>query len=267
MIRRLVLSFTLLCLALSAQAQEGSRPGETRDFAGITFVWCPAGAATLGTDESPAAIAERVGGRAEWYGDEGPAREVTFEAGFWISQTPVTVADWVRIGRGAELTAPAGSGGSDRPIAGVNIGEIRAFIEELGGQARGTFRLPTEQEWEYACRAGSTTLYPHGDDPEGLDDHAWYRANTEGGGLQPVGAKSPNAWGLHDMLGNAWEICGTPYAVTGAHENAPSPANLVLRGGSVTSPAGFVRSTYRVGRNLAEGHPQVTFRIVREAGR
>jgi len=257
----------LICPLFAANAQEGGAEGETREFGGITFVWCPPGTAMMGSDLTPEEIAEYAGGRPEWYGDEGPLRQVEFERGFWISQNPVTVADWVRIGRAADLGTPSAAAGSDRPVTGVRLEEIRAFIDALSGAARGVYRLPTEDEWEYACRAGSESLYPFGDDPEELDAHAWHRGNTADRVVQPVGQKTPNAWGLHDMLGNAWEICGTPYGIKGTHGETPSAQSLVIRGGSVTSPAGFTRCAFRAGHNPETGHPLVSFRIVREVER
>lgn len=253
-----------LLLAPAVSAQTGSRPGETREFGGITFVWCPPGSFDAGTARSPEAIAEAVGGDPAWYADESPPRPVTFDRGFWISRDPITVAEWVRIGRAAELGTPGGAAGSDRPVTGVNQSEVRAFAEALGQATGGTFRLPTEDEWEYACRAGSDTLYPHGDDPDALGEYAWYRGNAPDSRPQPVGQKQPNAWGLRDMLGNTWEWCGTPYAVRGTHDGAPSRSHLVIRGGSVTSPAGFTRSAYRAGRTAATGHALISFRLVRE---
>src|SRR5690606_24994382 len=144
------------------------------------------------------AIAERVGGDEAWYADESPVRSVAFEQGFWMSKTPVTVGDWVRIGRSADLRAPRGAAGSDRPVTGATGEEIQAFLEAAGDEAGGTVRLPTEAEWEYACRAGSEGLFPFPGGVEELNAHAWYRRNTPDGRMQPVGQKQANAWGLHD---------------------------------------------------------------------
>ena len=113
-------------------------------------------------------------------------------------------------------------------------------------QAADGYRLPTEAEWEYACRAGSQARYSFGDDERQLAKHAWYAANS-GKVPHPVGQKEPNRWGLHDMHGNVWEWCWSDY------EPYPSKARdraiadyRVLRGGSFVDPAEGLRSAGRV---------------------
>ena len=115
------------------------------------------------------------------------------------------------------------------------------------------YRLPTEAEWEYACRAGSTSKFCFGDAGEQLGEYAWFKANTKE--LQPVGRKLPNAWGLHDMHGNVWEWCWDhlgPYQAEpqldpkGPPDRSPSLLRPVVRGGSVLSMPGRLRSAYRL---------------------
>jgi eukaryotic-like serine/threonine-protein kinase len=118
------------------------------------------------------------------------------------------------------------------------------------------YRLPTEAEWEYACRAGSTTRFCFGDDEAKLEEYAWYVKNSDSK-THPVGQKKPNAWGLYDMHGNVWEWCQDWYGKYPAGpltdpEGGPEPGfwkklvyGRVLRGGSWYGYAGFTRSAFR----------------------
>jgi formylglycine-generating enzyme required for sulfatase activity len=136
------------------------------------------------------------------------------------------------------------------------------------------YRLPTEAEWEYACRAGSNAPYSFGNDERQLAVHAWYETNA-GGATQPVKQKTPNAWGLYDMHGNVWEWCQDLYSDT-FYENGTQtdPCNTedgeqrVLRGGGWESPPEFCRSAARYSEDpgLADvcfGYEAYGFRCVR----
>ena len=124
----------------------------------------------------------------------------------------------------------------DEPVVQVTWADAKAFCDWLGQEEHLPYRLPTEAEWEYACRAGTTTRWSTGDDPAGLDETAWTIRNADSH-MHPVGKKKPNAWGLHDMHGNAWEWCDDWF---GAYPAAPvtDPMGLkngdkkALRGGS-----------------------------------
>lgn len=97
-------------------------------------------------------------------------------------------------------------GNPRNPVESVSYDDAVAFCEKLSEMIGKNYRLPTESEWEYACRAGTVTGYYFGDDFNQLGDYAWYYKNSQGT-THPVGLKLPNAWGLHDMIGNVWELC------------------------------------------------------------
>ena len=127
--------------------------------------------------------------------------------------------------------------GDDYPAANVNWHDAVEFCRKLSEKAGLEYRLPTEAEWEYACRAGTTTAYSLGDDASELGEYAWYSENPRDVGQEYahiVGQKKPNPWGLYDMHGNVWEWCSD------WHGDYPS--------GSVTDPAGPSSGSSRVGR-------------------
>lgn len=125
------------------------------------------------------------------------------------------------------------------------------------------YRLPTEAEWEYACRAGTGTSYSFGDNPQKLRNYAWFKTNS-GGRPRPVGQKLPNPWGLYDMHGNVWEWCNDFYKVDYYQEspekNPKGPKTgdtKILRGGSWNSTADKCRSSYRY--NEDPGYTDICF--------
>lgn len=220
-------------------------PGQTNTFDGIEFQWCPPGTFMMGSPEDE-------GSR---YADE-TQHEVTITEGFWLSTYEVTQAQWVEVmGNNPVLDYfPADTPyvGDDVPVVMVSWNDVQGFLAALNaGATRATYDLPTEAEWEYACRAGTTTRFPWGDDPDltDIDEYCWYYP-LSGYQTFPVGQKLPNNWGLHDTCGNVYEWCKDWY---GDYPSSP-----------VTDPQGPATGTERVGRG---GSQQVTALDCRPAQR
>ncbi|NLF16655.1 MAG: formylglycine-generating enzyme family protein [Lentisphaerae bacterium] len=146
--------------------------------------------------------------------DEGPVHEVVISQPFYLGRYEVTQAQW-QVVMGSN---PSWFKGDRRPVEQVSWRECLEFIRRLNRMGLGTFRLPTEAEWEYACRAGSAAMYSVGDRHEDLVECAWYHANS-GNCTHEVGQRRPNAWGLHDMHGNVWEWCHDRY---GTYTSGPA---------------------------------------------
>ena len=114
--------------------------------------------------------------------------KVTLTRGSWLGKYEVTQAQWGMVMENNLSTFQ----GDDRPVERVTWDDCQEFVRRLNGKEEGAFRLPTEAEWEYACRAGSTTAFCFRDDESDFGDHAWHRDNS-GGSTHPVGKKKPNA--------------------------------------------------------------------------
>lgn len=162
---------------------------------------------------------------------------------FYMGGTEVTQAQYEAV-MGHN---PSNFKGRDNPIETVSWNDATEFCRKLSQKSRIQVGLPTEAEWEYACRAGSTTNYCFGDSDNQMGDYAWSRSNS-GRKTHPVGQKKPNAWGLYDMYGNVWEWCqdwydGGYYAKN--HEGDPSGpqtgSDRVQRGGSWPDRASYCR--------------------------
>ncbi|HEY3321225.1 MAG TPA: formylglycine-generating enzyme family protein, partial [Planctomycetota bacterium] len=184
-------------------------------------------------------LAKRVGS------NERPAHEVTLTTPFYISKFETTQEQY-------ELVMGINRSrfkGSDLPVERFTWEELQAFCKKVSEKTRQTVRLPTEAQWEYACRAGTSTAYSSGDEYADLDRIGWYAANSQNT-MHPVGQKEPNAWGVYDMHGNVWEHCQDWYeeykhgAVVDP-EGPPQGETRVLRGGSWDFSAGYCRSTFR----------------------
>ncbi len=208
---------------------------------GMAFVRIPAGDFHMGS--------------AEGDDDERPVHSVRISQPFDLGIHPVTQAQWETVmgNNPSHFT-----GDANRPVESVSWEEVQAFIAKLRDRDPGvTYRLPTEAEWEYAARAGSTTAYCFGNDPEQLSEYAWYGANS-GGTTHPVGQRKPNDWGLYDIHGNVWEWVQdwyNDYPAEAAADSTAAPtadptgpssgSSRVYRGGSWHSSAGGCRSANR----------------------
>lgn len=178
--------------------------------------------------------------------NEKPIHPVTLPP-FHIGKYPITQAQWQAVMK----NNPSYFRGDKLPVERVSWEMATEFCQKLSEKTGRNYRLPTEAEWEYACRADSTGMYCFGDDDALLEKYAWYSKNA-GDSTQPVGEKLPNDWGLYDMHGNVWEWCQdryTPnYYQQSPRENPQGPSSgvhRVLHGGSWSDDPFICRSASR----------------------
>ncbi len=195
----------------------------------------------------------------EVFDNEKPRHQVQFTCGFWLFDMPCTQALWqVVMG-----TNPSRFQGANRPVEKVSWEDCQEFITQLNEKFLGlSLRLPTEAQWEYACRAGTETpRYA-----ENLDAIAWYNKNSKGQ-TQPVKQKQPNTWGLYDMLGNVLEWCHDGlrmYSSTASITDPLGPidagAGRAIRGGYWDSVAQVVRAAFRFEDHRVFRYGNLSFR-------
>ncbi len=241
-------------LAAARMAGSGDAPiGETAEWLtdqvtnsiGMALIRIPKGEFIMG---SPITEKNRSG-------DESQTR-VTLSRDFLLGQTEVTRGQWEQVMGTKPWGGSSDKSADDLPAVNVSWDDVTTFCRKLTDrerangklQATEVYRLPTEAEWEYACRAGTTTAYSFGDDESLLRDFAWFVGNS-GGVAQPVGTKQSNPWGLHDMHGNVWEWCSDGYVRQrmGGIDPVSSEdlTNHVARGGSWSFNPPYCRSAYR----------------------
>ena len=241
-------------------------------------------------------------GSAEGDGDERPVHRTRITRSFYMGVTEVTVGQYraflldggddsgvvwsselCPLRRDETYSLSDSEFGQDhaQPMMSVGWEGIQAFCQWLSQKTGRTVRLPTEAEWEYACRAGSTTAYCFGDSADALPDYAWCSENA-GWRTHPVAQKEPNAWGLYDMHGNVWESCQDGYD-SHCYENSAAEDPMVpsdhsercdlvqfrvLRGGAWYLPARYCRSANRYAYDVRfQNEYAFGFRVVVSATR
>jgi formylglycine-generating enzyme required for sulfatase activity len=241
---------------------------------GMKLVLIPPGEFTMG---SPKALIEeelRLRAGDGWYGlhlpGEGPQHRVRITKPYWLGATDVTQEEYQR----AMGSNPSKfQGGAKRPVEQVSWDEAMEFCRKLSEvpaekAEKRRYGLPSEAQWEHACRAGTTTRWYFGDDKAGFADVAWFLSNA-GGQTHPVGQKRANAWGLYDMCGNVWQWCldwydMDYYAMSTTDDPAGPPGGLrrVRRGGGYIYGAERCRSAARLSLAPGERAENVGFRVL-----
>ena len=203
-----------------------------------------------------------VGGPEE---NAKPSFRVEFGS-FYLSKTPITNRQFEAFD--ADFNRLASSPGDDDPAVGVSFDAAAAYCEWYAGVARKPIRLPTETEWEYACRGGTATRYFFGDDPSEADPYLWDRENCAG--MLPLSTqKKPNPFGLLGMLGGVWEWTSSqdrPYPVLrdDGRDDLSGSSRRILRGGSFRTPRKEIGCGVRRGADPGAVLDDVGFRIMRE---
>jgi formylglycine-generating enzyme required for sulfatase activity len=242
----------------------------------IVFVRIPAGSFTIGATDEVQAQLKATGDWTRFEQCERPAHVVAISKPFLIGKYEITQKQWAAVM--GKKNAPFAFKGENLPVESVSWSEAQNFLaalNKLEGKVR--FRLPTEAEWEYCCRAGSVDAYGLAADNapitrENLADYAWFSVNS-GNKTHPVGTRKPNAWGLYDMQGNVWEWVADWYGAsfyTAAPQTDPQNKDSlncterVFRGGSWVLTAPNLRASFRGAALPGAKSAYVGFRAVCE---
>jgi formylglycine-generating enzyme required for sulfatase activity len=243
-----------------AAAKNLGVPATFINRAGIRFVLIPAGTFWMGRPESD-----------DLRSPNEVRRRVTISKPFYLSTTEVTQQQYEAV-TGHNPAFVKQQHGPVEQVSCIDVHE-RFLIPMSAGDGR-VYRLPTEAEWEYACRAGSETRFCYGDDPRQLGEYAWFKGNS-GHKSHPVARKKPNRWGLHDMHGNLWEWCTDwmddyePTPATdpyGERDAAKHKGEKAMRGGAFCYPEKHARSAQRNKDNIDHRHDIIGFRVLAEVG-
>jgi len=264
-----------------ADPMVGEKSGQVRDDNGLKMklVWCPPGIFTMENVEiieEPAASETMLVRSSDDEFDatdepalvprRGPTTRITpvrvfLSHGYWLGKYEVTQSEWKRVMATEPWQGkPFERAGDDVPVTWVNWDDATSFCRKLtehelqAGRLRAgwEYTLPTEAQWERACRARTETVFSFGDDASKLDDHAWFSVNAMAvaeKGVRRVGEKKPNPWGLHDMHGNVFEWCRDVYAAKfpGGRDPQTTGDGLlrIFRGGSWCMDGSYCRSADR----------------------
>ena len=259
---------------------------------GMEFVLIPSGTFMMGSGINASELKNRYRGKEEWYKDEYPQHRVTISKPYYLQTTEVSVGQWRSFVKDTSYKTDAERGGGSyvwsgkkwekragrywdnpgflqtdsHPVTCVSWNDVQAYIRWINHKEGKDYRLPTEAEWEYACRAGLKTIRYWGDDPNDACSYAnvadrstrkkfsgWAVHECDDGFVYtaPVGNFQPNDFGLYDMLGNVWEWCQDWYGSypSGSVTDPEGPSSgyrRVGRGGSWTVSAGSCRSARRL---------------------
>ncbi|WP_213772941.1 formylglycine-generating enzyme family protein [Bradyrhizobium sp. dw_78] len=233
-----------------AQAEPAAGTTWTEPTTGMEFVWVPSGCFNQGSTDG--------------YANEQPVHRVCV-AGFYLGKYEVTQAQYEKI----MGNNPSAFKGPNHPVEQVSWTDAGSAAEKLSSQSNTKMRLPSEAEWEYACRAGGQHDIHCGSGS--LPDMAWYSDNSADT-THDKGGKSPNAWGLYDMNGNVWEWTQDCYH--SSYQDAPADGsawetsecqNRVTRGGGWNRAASRARATYRGGDGSSHRDNNIGFRLARTA--
>ena len=217
---------------------------------GMMFTFIPAGAFYMGSEEDAWAK---------------PMHKVTITNPFYLGIYPVTQREWNAV----MSDNPSRFKGDNLPVEYVSWREVQEFIRKLNAkEGTGKYRLPSEAEWEYACRAGTTTRYSFGDSESKLGEYAWFK-EISGDKTHPVGQKKPNSWGLYDMHGNVWEWVQDTWH--DSYDGAPTDGSAwegfdsyrVIRGGNWDNVARNCSSASRTYDDPDRRNSDLGFRLMR----
>ena len=269
--RCVLAAVVLLCVGVSSLlADEPAKPVEVQvtkektieNSIGMKFVPIPAGTFTMG---SPAAEKGRF--------DNETQHQVTLTKSFYMGRTEVTQGQWKKV-MGTEPWKGESfvQEGDDYPAVDFSWNDAVEFCKKLSAMENRVYRLPTEAEWEYACRGGTKTAFSFGDDEGELSKYAWFDGNAWDVGeryAHQVGQKLPNAFGLHDMHGNVWEWCSDWFSEypSGPLTDPQGPntgSSRVLRGGSWYVGPNYVRCAHRYFNTPGHRYYNYGFRLLLE---